>query len=72
MRSRSTSVERKVYSATGKLLYDNTWFSSYRAEAKQVRVGTKPPPAPKPEATKPPAGAPVVPQPAIPDFTLPR
>ena len=35
----STSVERKVYTAGGKLLYDDTWYSSYRAEPKLVRIG---------------------------------
>ncbi len=44
--SRSTSVRRLVY-ANGKLLYDNTWYSSYQAEPKIVLVGTKPKPKPK-------------------------
>jgi vancomycin resistance protein YoaR len=44
--SRSTSVERKVYTASGALLYDNTWYSSYRGEARVVDVGTKPRPVP--------------------------
>jgi vancomycin resistance protein YoaR len=39
--SQSTSVERKVYSAGGKLLSDQTWYSSYRAEPKIIRVGPK-------------------------------
>ena len=39
--AQSTSVERKVYSADGKLLSDATWYSSYRAEPKIVRVGPK-------------------------------
>jgi vancomycin resistance protein YoaR len=43
--SRSTSVRRLVY-ARGKLLYDDTWYSSYRAEPKLVMVGTKPKPRP--------------------------
>ena len=30
--SRSTSVRRLVYEPSGKLLYDNTWYSSYRGE----------------------------------------
>jgi vancomycin resistance protein YoaR len=48
--AQSTSVERKVYSASGKLLSDQTWSSYYRAEPKAVRVGTKkPPPKPKPK-----------------------
>jgi vancomycin resistance protein YoaR len=42
--ARSTSVRRLVYSATGKLLSDTTWSSSYRAEPGVVRVGTKKPP----------------------------
>jgi vancomycin resistance protein YoaR len=38
----STSVSRKVYDASGKLLYDDTWYSSYRADPKLVRIGPKP------------------------------
>jgi vancomycin resistance protein YoaR len=44
--SRATSVERKVYSADGDLLYDNTWYSSYRGEYRVVRIGTKAPEQP--------------------------
>jgi uncharacterized protein YabE (DUF348 family) len=40
--SLSTSVERKVYDANGKLLYDTRFYSSYRGETRVVRVGTKP------------------------------
>jgi vancomycin resistance protein YoaR len=40
--AQSTSVERKVYSQSGALLSDETWYSSYRAEPKIVRVGPKP------------------------------
>ena len=40
--SRSTSVRRLVYAPSGSLLYDNTWYSSYRGEPRVVRVGTKP------------------------------
>ena len=39
--AQATSVERKVYSQDGKLLSDATWYSSYRAEPKIVRVGPK-------------------------------
>jgi hypothetical protein len=35
----STSVTRDVYTADGKLLYHDTWYSSYRATSKLVRVG---------------------------------
>ncbi len=38
----STSVTRKVYDRAGKLLYDDTWSSSYRADPAIVRVGPKP------------------------------
>jgi vancomycin resistance protein YoaR len=38
----STSVSRKVYDSSGKLLYDDTWYSSYRADPKIVRIGPKP------------------------------
>jgi vancomycin resistance protein YoaR len=47
----ATSVERKVYDASGKLLSDATWYSSYRAEPKIVRVGPKKKPAPKQTTT---------------------
>ena len=36
-----TSVTRDVYAKDGKLLYHTTWFSSYRASPKIVRVGPK-------------------------------
>ena len=48
--AQSTSVERMVYAADGKLLSDPTWYSSYRAEPKVIRVGP-----PKPKQTKKPA-----------------
>src|SRR4029079_7959461 len=35
----STSVTREVYAQDGKLLYDDTWDSSYRAAPKLVRLG---------------------------------
>ena len=50
--SRSTSVRRRVYTAGGKLLYDDTWYSSYVSEPKIVLVGTKPKPKPKPPPKK--------------------
>jgi vancomycin resistance protein YoaR len=50
--SRATSVRRLVYAANGRLLYDNTWYSSYRAEPATVRVGTKAPVKPKPVPKK--------------------
>ncbi len=56
--AQSTSVERKVYAADGKLLSDATWYSSYRSEPKIVRVGPK-----KPKKAKPPA---VTPAPRLP------
>src|SRR4051812_46166409 len=51
--SRSTSVRRRVY-RHGTLLYDNTWYSSYRGEPKLVLVGTKPKPEPKKKKKPPP------------------
>jgi vancomycin resistance protein YoaR len=39
--AQATSVERKVYSPAGKLLSDQTWYSSYQAEPKVIRVGPK-------------------------------
>jgi vancomycin resistance protein YoaR len=50
--SRSTSVRRRVYSASGKLLHDTVFYSSYRAEPRVVLVGPAKPAAPsKPKPT---------------------
>ena len=49
----STSVERKVYNAAGALLYENTWYSSYRGEPRIVHVGTKPRPEVQPKKKGP-------------------
>jgi vancomycin resistance protein YoaR len=38
-----TSVHRIVYDRDGKVLYDDTWYSSYRSSPKLVRIGTKKP-----------------------------
>ncbi len=54
--SRSTSVRRRVYTRGGALLYDNTWYSSYRGEPRVVEVGTKPKPKPQPKKKKGPSG----------------
>jgi vancomycin resistance protein YoaR len=43
--AQATSVHRRVFSPTGKLMYDSTWISNYRAEPKVVRVGVKKDPA---------------------------
>jgi vancomycin resistance protein YoaR len=52
----STSVTRDVYTPSGKLLYHDTWYSSYRAEPKLERVGPKPQPKKKrPSEKKPPS-----------------
>jgi len=53
---RETSVHRLVYDASGKLLYDNTWQSSYVGEPSLVRVGTKEPPKKAVKPKKPAAG----------------
>jgi len=51
----STSVTRDVYAEDGKPLYHDTWYSSYRAEPKLVRLGPKLPKAhKKPEPAQPP------------------
>ncbi len=63
---RETSVERLVYAANGKVLYDNTWRSSYVGEPSLVRVGTKEParkPATKPKPAR--GGAPASAEPAV-------
>jgi hypothetical protein len=72
--SRSTSVRRKVFSSSGKLLYDHTWYSAYSAEPRVIRYGTKPkaepPPPPPPEkkgTPPPPPPPPQSPPPAAPN-----
>ena len=50
--SRSTSARRRVYDSSGELMYDHTWYSSYRSEPRVIRYGTKPPPAPEPKEPK--------------------
>jgi vancomycin resistance protein YoaR len=60
--AQSTSVERKVYDAHGKLLSDQTWYSSYRAEPKIVRVGPAKP-KPKKKAATPPTATVTTPEP---------
>jgi len=52
--ARATSVTRTVYDASGSVLHDETWNTSYRGEYRIVRVGTKPKPAPKPKPKDPP------------------
>jgi vancomycin resistance protein YoaR len=47
----STSVTRDVYDRSGKLLYHNTWYSSYRALPELLRVGPKKKKKPKQPAT---------------------
>ncbi|HEX9505947.1 MAG TPA: VanW family protein, partial [Acidimicrobiia bacterium] len=47
----TTSVTRNVYDRGGKLLYHNTWYSSYRAVPELVRVGPKKKKKPKQPAT---------------------
>ncbi|MBA2359355.1 MAG: VanW family protein [Actinobacteria bacterium] len=65
--SRKTSATRRVYTESGKLLYDTTWASSYRAEPKVIRYGTKPrpeaPPPPPPPKKKDPQPPPPPPPP---------
>ena len=65
--SRSTSVRRRVYDSSGELMYDHTWYSSYRSEPRVIRYGTKPPPAPDPPKKK----KPVPPPPPPPAEPLP-
>ena len=53
--AQTTSVERKVFAPSGKLLSDASWYSSYRSTPKIVRVGPPavPKPKPKPKPKKP-------------------
>ena len=67
--SRTTSVVRRVYTASHKLLSETTWASWYRSEPKVVRYGTKPrpePPPPPPKGKKKPTPPPAEPTPAAP------
>jgi vancomycin resistance protein YoaR len=50
--ARATSVHRVVYSASGRVLSDATFSSSYRSEPRLGRYGTKPKPKPRPEPTE--------------------
>ena len=43
-----TSVHRRVYSPSGKLLHDNVWSSYYVGETRVIKIGTKLPPPPPP------------------------
>ncbi len=43
----TTSVTRDVYTPNGKLLYQDTWYSSYRALPKLVRIAPAPKKKPK-------------------------
>ena len=53
----TTSVTRDVYTANGKLLYHDVWYSSYRAAPELLRVGPKKKKAkPAAPATPPPTG----------------
>jgi hypothetical protein len=61
--SRSVSVRRIVYDENGEVLYDATWYSSYRSEPRIVHIGTKPRPVeeePKPpkDPSEPEGGSP--------------
>jgi vancomycin resistance protein YoaR len=64
--ARSTAVTRIVRSASGAVLHENTWYSSYRSEPKIVRVGTKPKPKPEPKPEPKPAPPPA-PEPPVDD-----
>ncbi len=68
---RETSVHRLVYDASGKLLYDNTWSSSYVGEPSLVRVGTKAPAKKPVKPKKPAAGATTTPAESTPTTTDP-
>jgi hypothetical protein len=50
--SRRTSVTRRVYAPSGKLLSQTTWSSYYRSEPNVYRVGTKPRPKQPPPTKK--------------------
>jgi vancomycin resistance protein YoaR len=64
--SRSTSARRRVFDSDGKLMYDHTWYSSYRSEPRVIRYGTKQPPPPPKEPKKKPNPPPPPGEPAPP------
>jgi vancomycin resistance protein YoaR len=69
--SRKTSVTRRVYTKSGKLLYDTTWASFYRSEPTVVHVGTKKRPEPPPKKKKGPPPPPPPPlEPTAPPVPL--
>ena len=49
----NTSVTRDVYTADGKQLYHDVWYSHYVASPELVRVGPKKPKHKKPATTTP-------------------
>ena len=65
--SRRTSVTRRVFSKSGRLLSETTWASWYRSEPQVVRYGTKarpkPPPPPPKDRRQPPPPPPSPPPP---------
>jgi vancomycin resistance protein YoaR len=72
--SRRTSVVRRVYSKSGRLMSETTWSSWYRSEPITTRYGTKPrpkPPPPPPKDKKPPPPPPPGPPPPPPPPTGP-
>jgi vancomycin resistance protein YoaR len=69
--SRQTSVVRRVYSKTDKLLSEATFTSSYRSEPKIVRYGTKPRPKQPPPPPPPPKDKKKKPQPPPPPAAEP-
>jgi vancomycin resistance protein YoaR len=54
--SRRTSVTRRVYAPSGKLMSETTWTSWYRSEPTVIRYGTKPRPKAPPPPPPPPKG----------------
>ena len=50
--ARAVRVTRTVYQGD-EILYEESWYTSYRSEPRLVRVGTKPVPAPKPPPPPP-------------------
>ncbi|MBD0317354.1 MAG: VanW family protein [Thermoleophilia bacterium] len=58
--ARAIAVRRTVYER-GRMLYDETWYTTYLSEAKILRVGTIPLPVPKEEPKEPPPALPTAP-----------
>ena len=64
--SRSTSVRRRVYDSGGELMYDHTWYSSYRSEPRVISLRNEAAAGARAEGAEEEAGPAAAPPPAEP------